>query len=165
MDKKNNIYNYQAPKSMNEETHFFLTKGRITLKAFLLRSLLAISVVISLYVWFENYWLPTYYNKLRTNDLGKLVMGDSVFGNSYNIFIYSSIIVSIVMLLFIIVQAVKRIHDTNKSGWFALVPLYNLVLLFSKGTDGNNDYGINPRKPKQVKYFDELEKDKKTVSK
>jgi hypothetical protein len=48
-------------------------------------------------------------------------------------------------------------HDVNKSGLFSIVPLYNIILLFSNGTDGNNDYGVNPRPPKKVKYFDELD--------
>ena len=44
MDKNNNIYNYKAPKSMNEETHYFLIKGRITRKSFFFRFLFAVIV-------------------------------------------------------------------------------------------------------------------------
>ncbi|MCF0156469.1 MAG: DUF805 domain-containing protein [Veillonella sp.] len=43
---------------------------------------------------------------------------------------------------------VRRLHDTNRSGWWLLlsfVPLIGsiwlLILLASKGTDGDNDYG------------------------
>ena len=36
--------------------------------------------------------------------------------------------------------AVRRMHDVNKSGWFILVPFYNLYLLVCKGTVGTNKY-------------------------
>lgn len=46
---------------------------------------------------------------------------------------------------------VKRLHDLNKGGLFALillVPIVNfffeLYLLFVKGTDGQNEYGEDP---------------------
>jgi uncharacterized membrane protein YhaH (DUF805 family) len=46
---------------------------------------------------------------------------------------------------------VRRLHDTNRSGWWFLlmfVPLLNLVLLvfmFLDGTAGTNDYGADPK--------------------
>lgn len=47
--------------------------------------------------------------------------------------------------VFIIIQGIKRIHDLNKSGWFVLIPIYNLVLFLTKGTKGDNKYGADPR--------------------
>lgn len=50
-----------------------------------------------------------------------------------------------------IAVTVKRLHDLDRPGWhwFLLgVPLYNiylgLVLLFAKGTDGPNRFGLDP---------------------
>ena len=40
--------------------------------------------------------------------------------------------------------AIRRIHDTGKSGWFVLVPIYNFVLLVSKGQDVENEFGPVP---------------------
>jgi uncharacterized membrane protein YhaH (DUF805 family) len=40
---------------------------------------------------------------------------------------------------------VRRIHDAGKSGWFALVPVYNIVLLFIPGTGGPNRFGPDPK--------------------
>jgi uncharacterized membrane protein YhaH (DUF805 family) len=39
------------------------------------------------------------------------------------------------------VQAVKRMHDVDKSGWFLLIPIYNLILLLTPGTEGPNRFG------------------------
>ena len=33
------------------------------------------------------------------------------------------------MLLPIVAVGVRRMHDTNHSGWFLLVPIYNIILL------------------------------------
>lgn len=40
---------------------------------------------------------------------------------------------------------VRRMHDVNKSGWFLLIPIYNLILACTEGTQGDNDYGANPK--------------------
>lgn len=39
---------------------------------------------------------------------------------------------------------VRRIHDINQPGWLVLIPIYNFILLFIKGTKGGNRYGIDP---------------------
>ena len=44
--------------------------------------------------------------------------------------------------------AIRRIHDTDKSGWFVLVPFYNVVLLFISGTPGTNRFGTDPKEGK-----------------
>ena len=37
--------------------------------------------------------------------------------------------------------SVRRMHDTDRSGWFILVPIYNLVLLCTASTPGSNKHG------------------------
>lgn len=53
----------------------------------------------------------------------------------------------------IIIQAIKRLHDIDQSGWLmllTLVPLVNVILgiyvLVAPGTPGSNRFGENPRK-------------------
>ena len=48
-------------------------------------------------------------------------------------------LVSIITILPTIAVAVRRMHDVGKSGWFILVPIYNLVLVLtpSKGPTYN----------------------------
>ncbi len=36
---------------------------------------------------------------------------------------------------------IRRIHDTGRSGWFILVPIYNIILLVSASNPGTNKYG------------------------
>ena len=40
--------------------------------------------------------------------------------------------------------AVRRMHDVGKSGWYSLIPVYNLVLALSAGEKGENKYGTDP---------------------
>ena len=44
-----------------------------------------------------------------------------------------------------IAVAVRRMHDVGKSGWFALIPLYNFVLACTEGDRGENEYGEDPK--------------------
>jgi len=39
-----------------------------------------------------------------------------------------------------IAAAVRRMHDIGRSGWFVLIPIYNLILLATPGTLGPNGY-------------------------
>lgn len=58
---------------------------------------------------------------------------------------------SLVMICPSISVAVRRLHDTNRSGWWywiVFVPLVGVIVLIfffvSKGTDGPNDFGDDP---------------------
>jgi uncharacterized membrane protein YhaH (DUF805 family) len=139
MTSNKDIYNYNTPKSGHEETRFWNIKGRITRKAFFLRLLF----VIAMYSIFSIIFKVGFFN---------------IFGYRIQIF-YEIIYIDIlpfVLFVFLLIQWVKRIHDTNNSGWYVFVPVYNLFLIFKKGTVGNNNYGIDPAPIKNVEFFDEL---------
>lgn len=57
------------------------------------------------------------------------------------------IIFYLAILLPYLAVAVRRIHDVGKSGWFFLIPIYNLILLCSEGQSGPNEYGPDPKNP------------------
>jgi len=40
---------------------------------------------------------------------------------------------------------VRRMHDTNHSGWWILCPIYNFVLLCQEGDAGPNEHGPDPK--------------------
>jgi uncharacterized membrane protein YhaH (DUF805 family) len=52
---------------------------------------------------------------------------------------------SLVILIPSIAVGVRRMHDVDKSGWFLLVPFYNLYLSIQPGTVGPNRFGPDPK--------------------
>ena len=83
----------------------------------------------------------------------------ALFGGFGMLFIVVYVIYAFGILLPNIGVLVRRLHDVNKSGWFyfvALIPLVGaiwlLVMLFTEGDQGQNDYGADP---KQI--FDETD--------
>jgi uncharacterized membrane protein YhaH (DUF805 family) len=67
----------------------------------------------------------------------------------------------LIYLLFSLVPAiavgVRRMHDVNKSGWFILIPIYNLILYCTAGTEGPNKYGSDPKRPEYDQFLNEAE--------
>jgi uncharacterized membrane protein YhaH (DUF805 family) len=52
---------------------------------------------------------------------------------------------SLAVLLPAIAVAVRRMHDTDHSGWWILVPVVNFVFAVTEGTSGPNRFGANPK--------------------
>lgn len=44
-----------------------------------------------------------------------------------------------------IAVGVRRMHDVGKSGWYLLIPVYNIVLAATPGNIGDNEYGEDPK--------------------
>ena len=53
-------------------------------------------------------------------------------------------IYSLVILIPSIAVSVRRMHDVGKSGWFVLIPIYDLILACTQGVKGENEYGTEP---------------------
>jgi len=49
------------------------------------------------------------------------------------------------MLVPNIAVGVRRMHDVGKSGWFLLIPIYNLILACTEGAKGANENGADPK--------------------
>lgn len=54
-------------------------------------------------------------------------------------------IIALGTILPIIAAGVRRMHDVGKSGWFLLIPIYNIVLLATEGQKEDNEYGPVPQ--------------------
>ncbi len=56
-----------------------------------------------------------------------------------------ALILYIPALWFMFVQGAKRCHDRGNSGWYQLIPFYQLVMLFGDSDEYGNEYGPNPK--------------------
>ena len=60
-------------------------------------------------------------------------------------FQYLPIILALGLIVPYIAVAIRRMHDVGKSGWFILIPIYNLILFLTPGETGPNKYGPDPK--------------------
>lgn len=68
----------------------------------------------------------------------------SILGNLIG-FMYLDSIYSLAVLLPAIGVGIRRMHDVGKSGWFILIPIYNLILACTEGQKGSNEFGDDPK--------------------
>jgi uncharacterized membrane protein YhaH (DUF805 family) len=94
----------------------------------------------------SEYWYFTLFSTLVS--IG-LILADAGLKTEYLYTVYS-----LGVLVPSIAAGVRRMHDVNKSGWYILIPIYNLVLAFTDGTEGPNQYGNDPKRPEML---DEIE--------
>ncbi|MFC1755898.1 DUF805 domain-containing protein [Patescibacteria group bacterium] len=90
----------------------------------------------------KEYWMFFLFNIIIAFSLG-LVEG------ALGLFSYSddSILATIYQFAILIPSLAvgfRRVHDVDKNGWFYLIPIYSLILVLTKGTTGQNQYGPDP---------------------
>ena len=85
----------------------------------------------------KEFWMFTLINTITTYTL--LFIGLKIG------FEFLSTLYSLAVLLPTIGVWCRRMHDTGKSGWFMLIPFYNLYLAFLDSDPGQNEYGANPK--------------------
>ena len=59
---------------------------------------------------------------------------------------YINMTYAMVVLVPNIAVNIRRMHDVGKSGWYMLIPIYNIVLAATPGIVGENQYGSDPKK-------------------
>jgi uncharacterized membrane protein YhaH (DUF805 family) len=69
--------------------------------------------------------------------------------------LFFSVFYSLAFLIPAISVGARRMHDINKSGWFFLIPFYNLSLAFNEGYIGENEYGLDPKQPTGKRIIEE----------
>jgi uncharacterized membrane protein YhaH (DUF805 family) len=85
----------------------------------------------------KEYWMFFLLNMIISYSLMFIdVYFETLFINS---------IYSLVVLIPSIAVGVRRMHDAGKSGWYLLIPIYNLVLACTEGDFGQNKYGPDPK--------------------
>lgn len=107
-------------------------------------------VVMERYVKFDGragraeYWWFTLANIIAAAILFGL-------GSASNIFFILYVIYAFALILPSIAVGIRRLHDTNKTGWLMLVPLIPLVgwiillvFMIQAGDEEANQYGAGP---------------------
>ena len=86
----------------------------------------------------KEYWTFILFNLLVAFVLGfveGLAGGPGILASLY----------SLAVLIPSIAVGVRRMHDTDHSGWWLLLPIVNLVFAVTEGTRGDNRFGSDPK--------------------
>lgn len=90
-----------------------------------------------------EYWYFYLFNMIAGFVLafmdGMLGLSNSDTGNGplYSLYALAVVIPSIAV-------GVRRMHDTDHSGWWIIVPIVNLIFALTPGTNGANRFGEDP---------------------
>ena len=96
----------------------------------------------------REYWMFVLINFVISLVLGfieGMVSGSSSSGQSILSTIYS-----LAVLIPSIAVGVRRMHDTDHSGWWLLFPIVNLIFALTEGTKGDNRFGADPKAAPQA---------------
>ena len=99
----------------------------------------------------SEYWYFMLFNFIFTVVIALIEAGANTkaLGMVYNL----------AVLIPSIAVAVRRMHDVGKSGWYCLIPIYNLILACTDGDHGPNEYGADPKRPELMDDIDLLGSD------
>ncbi|MDO5969217.1 DUF805 domain-containing protein [Flavivirga aquimarina] len=88
----------------------------------------------------KEYWMFSLFNIIIIYGLLFLAIGLEMpfLITLYVIYFFAIMIPSLAV-------GVRRMHDAGKSGWFLLIPFYNLILACTDSEAGSNKWGPNPK--------------------
>ena len=92
----------------------------------------------------------SFEGRIRRTEYGlSMIIYAVVYGIIFGLSFITKVffVLGIPLAWFVIAQAAKRCHDRGNSGWFQLIPLYGLWLLFGVGETGSNSFGDDPKNP------------------
>lgn len=104
----------------------------------------------------SEYWYFVLFNIVVTLLLAStaIFLPDYIAFFLYPVYVLAAIIPNLALV-------VRRLHDTNRSGWsllFTLIPLAGAIIIFvfmiEEGTHGPNQYGPDPKMvPEEDSYI------------
>jgi uncharacterized membrane protein YhaH (DUF805 family) len=112
-----------------------------------------------------EYWFFVLFATIIAMLLLALGYGINTLFQTNNPIVFMAPITLFLLALFIpsIAVSVRRLHDTNKSGWYYLISLIPyigglvmLIFYFTPGDKGENNYGDDPINPSTSKIIDDL---------
>jgi uncharacterized membrane protein YhaH (DUF805 family) len=87
----------------------------------------------------SEFWFFMIVNMLIINVLP--IVGKVLFTQNL------PLIYSLAVLSPSIAVSFRRMHDVGKPGWYALIPVYSIILAATAGDKGPNQYGTDPKTP------------------
>jgi uncharacterized membrane protein YhaH (DUF805 family) len=92
------------------------------------------NLIIAFVIGFISGLVAGVASQASGTDLGVATNLANIPGNIY----------SLVVFLPSLAVAIRRMHDTNKSGWYILIPFYSFYLTLISGDKGPNNFGPDP---------------------
>ena len=99
----------------------------------------------------KEYWMFFLFNVLISLGLGVLDVVAGTYSVEYETGFFSALY-SLLVLIPSIAVSVRRLHDTNRSGWWiviSLIPIIGVLVLFVftclDSQPGTNRFGVNPK--------------------
>lgn len=99
----------------------------------------------------KEYWMFFLFNVLISLGLGVLDIVAGTYSVEYETGFFSALY-SLLVLIPSIAVSVRRLHDTNRSGWWvviSLIPIIGVLVLFVftclDSQPGTNRFGANPK--------------------
>ena len=95
----------------------------------------------------KEYWMFMLFNVLIAMTFGIVdglsgaTGGASVFGSLYQL----ATLLPTWLLVPFLAAGVRRMHDTDHSGWWLIVPVVSLIFAVRAGQDGDNRFGLDPK--------------------
>jgi uncharacterized membrane protein YhaH (DUF805 family) len=97
----------------------------------------------------KEYWMFLIFNLIILFVLG-FIEGMIAKSSSQGIL---AGVYTLAVLVPTIAVGVRRMHDTDHSGWWLLFPIVNFILTLTEGTKGKNKFGPDPKAvSKSVKH-------------
>lgn len=90
----------------------------------------------------REYWMFVLFSAIISIIVSFIDMFLSLSGNK--IFNLSNLY-SLAIIVPSIAVGVRRMHDSNHSGWWIILPIVNFVFACFDSTPGENKYGPNPK--------------------
>ncbi len=90
----------------------------------------------------KEYWMFYLFNIIIVGALGLFEGIAGIAGSDQSVL---GSIYQLAVLIPSIAVGVRRMHDTDHSGWWLLVPIVNLIFAVSDGTRGDNRFGADPK--------------------
>jgi len=97
----------------------------------------------------KEYWMFALFNVIAIFLLGFI---EGLLGNPFQT--SGSVLAGVYKLAVCIpyiAVGVRRMHDTDHSGWWLLLPIVNLVFAVTEGTHGENRFGPDPMAGERVR--------------